>query len=87
MSANTATPNDVRLGFLMSIAKYYARPLLACTFAIVPTIPSWAADVGQRFPSVQAFIESMPQGSANAQTGYGDLAGAGRRDWAAVVTF
>jgi hypothetical protein len=72
---------------LMSVANYWAQPLLMCSFAIVPTIPSRAAEVGQRFPSVQAFIESMPQGSANAQTGYGDLAGAGRRDWAAVVTF
>jgi hypothetical protein len=64
-----------------------ARPLLVCFFAVVPTIPSWAAEVGQRFPGVQAFIESMPQGSANVQAGYGDLAGVGRRNWAAVVTF
>ena len=70
----------------MSIAKLLARPLLMCSFALLIATPSWAADVGQRFLSVQAFIESLPQGSANAATGYGDLAGTGRRDWAAVVT-
>lgn len=70
---------------LTSAVQRRARTMLMCSFAFMPTIPAWSADVGQRFPSVQAFIESLPQGSANAENGYGDLAGAGRRDWAAVV--
>ncbi len=71
---------------LIDVAKRCTRPALICSFALLPAIPLWAADVGQRFASVQAFIDSMPQGSADVGKGYGDLVGAGRRDWAAVVS-
>lgn len=48
--------------------------------------PVRGADVGQRFASVQAFVASLPEGSAElGDRQYGDLAGAGRRDWAGVV--
>lgn len=46
-----------------------------------------AADIGQPFPSVEAFLKTFTKGEAALTEGYGDLAGAGRRDWAGEVLF
>jgi hypothetical protein len=69
----------------MSVARRWAMPVLLGGFALLPSL-SRAADVGQRFPSIDAFVKSLPQGQANVAAGYGDLTGAGRRDWAGVVS-
>jgi len=45
----------------------------------------WAAEIGQRFASVAAYVKSLPNGEAQPQQSYGDLAGLGRRDWVGVV--
>lgn len=58
----------------------------ACLLAVLSATPLQAAEIGQRFASVQAFVDSHPQGRADVTKGYGDLVGAGRRDWAASVS-
>lgn len=59
---------------------------MTCWLALLSAPPLRAAEIGQRFASVQAFVDSMPQGHAEVAKGYGDLLGIGRRDWAAVVS-
>jgi|GEM_PF-3100321 len=57
--------------------------------AMLAAFPASTAEIGQGFASVEAFIRSVPQGERLTgkpeDQGYGDLAGAGRRDWAGVV--
>ena len=62
----------------------WGRPMLACV-AVVAAVPSFAAEVGQRFRSVEDFVKSTPHASADQQKGYGALTGVGQRDWAGVV--
>ena len=71
---------------LIGTAMGCTGPSLMCLFALLSATPLRAAEIGQRFASVQAFVDSMPQGRAEIAKGYGDLAGAGRRDWAAAVS-
>ena len=67
----------------------WASRTCALILAMLASFPAGAADIGQGFASVEAFIRSLPQGEhltgKPADQGYGDLAGAGRRDWAGVV--
>lgn len=61
--------------------------LLTCLLLSIATQASQAADLGQSFPTVEAFVKTFTKGSSRVAEGYGDLAGAGRRDWAGVVLF
>ena len=69
-----------------SAAMRRAWRVLVPLVASAPAMPLFAADIGQRFASVDEFVKSMPHGSADVATGYGDLAGAGRRDWGGLVS-
>jgi hypothetical protein len=66
-------------------SKPRAASVLVCLVAFLSPTPSSGAAIGQHFSSVQAFVESFAQGRADVDKGYGELVGAGRRDWAAVV--
>jgi len=71
---------------LARVSRRLARPALIGLLGFACLGAVRAADVGQRFPSVKAFVASLPEGSAElGDSQYGDLAGAGRRDWAGVV--
>ena len=56
---------------LRSVAERCVTSALVCCFGFVPAIPIWAAEVGHRFSSVDAFVKAMPQGGANVEKGYG----------------
>lgn len=54
--------------------------------------PLWATEVGDNYPSVEAFLKSLSKEEATVSVGgvtalnnFGDLTGSGRRDWADVV--
>ncbi len=48
--------------------------------------PLWSAEVGDKFPSVDAFVGSRTMNmTARGEGSFGDLTGTGHRDWAGVV--
>lgn len=72
-------------GLMSLVARLVKQGLVLC-IGLATVSPIWAVDVGQRFPSVEAFVKSLPQGEVKVEKGYGDLTGAGRRDWAGAVS-
>jgi hypothetical protein len=70
----------------INFTKRCTRSTPVCLLAFLSASQVGAAEIGQRFASVEAFVHSMPQGQAEVAEGYGDLLGAGHRDWAGAVS-
>jgi hypothetical protein len=69
-----------------TLTRRCTRSMLALCLAAAPGASPWAAKVGDRFPTVEDFVRSVPGASAEIAVGYGDLLGTGGHDWAGAVS-